>query len=224
MSYVFDIIIKKLLRWNGESEPFVCQEKRKKKRKGGCNRQLIALPFTKNSPLFRFKRIHSISKLISFGFSTLHSPWIPSFCDFSTIFLIDCDSIETWLKRSRNFEFLVFVGSTENYITRKEYFNPRVYSGGYISVVGGGNFQFTVGFNTSRHAPEKKKRFSKTLRKDYITIFKGQGVSMVNFYFPRSTWGPVGSLDIFFIKLNCFSRINQSEALDFHKVSKKYTW
>lgn len=91
MSYVFDIIIKKLLRWNGESEPFVCQEKRKKKRKGGCNRQLIALPFTKNSPLFRFKRIHSISKLISFGFSTLHSPWIPSFCDFSTILLIDCD-------------------------------------------------------------------------------------------------------------------------------------
>lgn len=75
----------------------------------------------------------------------------------STILLIDCDSIETRLKRSRNFEFLVFVGSTENYITRKEYFNPRVYSGGYISVVGGGNFQFTVGFNTSRHAPDGEK-------------------------------------------------------------------
>lgn len=153
------------------------KRKRKKERKGGCNRQLIALPFTKNSPLFKFKQIHSSQTYLEINLESISQP-SSSLDSFFTISpRTDRDSIDTLTQKffllqqkiilpSRNILTPVFILAT----------------GGYLSVVGGDNFQFTVGFNASRHVPEKKKRFSKTLRKDYITIFKGQGVFVVNFY------------------------------------------
>lgn len=230
MSYVFDIIIKKLLWikfrvW----ELFVCQGKRKK---GGCNRQLPSFHSTKNSSPFtvsnEFILKPTISKLISFDFSTLHSPRIPSFCYSSHRF-----DRKTVVKTSSE-KFLV--GSTQkiilparNILTLLCLF--RQLEGTKVSWEAV-TFNLPPGLNTSRRVPEKKKRFTKTLRKDYITIFKE--IFVVNFpcssYFPRSTWG-LRERDIqpvlFFIKKSCqieLFRLNQSiETLHFYKVNKKYS-
>lgn len=126
-----------------------------------------------------------ISKLISFDFSTLHSPRIPSFCYSSHRF-----DRKTVVKTSSE-KFLV--GSTQkiilparNILTLLCLF--RQLEGTKVSWEAV-TFNLPPGLNTSRRVPEKKKRFTKTLRKDYITIFKE--IFVVNFpcssYFPRST-------------------------------------